>query len=145
MAGESFQDYVEDAKRGQGEPVPDWEGIDLSEMDGRTFRPTNKPVPRLHIVERSKVTSAQYVHLLTGSVFMVTPNGQAFVLEFAMTDRKILRVTVQGRNLWKVFDYCQLHRWSYLRAADRDFTKGKEPIILSIGIEVVQEEQGEQQ
>lgn len=153
MPGDSYDDVLQSAaasggvRHGHGSTGPaerDSEGISLADMDGRysTLRPTNHNIPRLHVVERSgTVHTYQYVHLQSDSSFAATENGQVFTLEFALTDQRLARITVEGRNLWRVFDYCTLHRWPYLKAADRDIAQGKEPVITDIRIEeMVQEE-----
>lgn len=131
-------------KPGPEPELKEAEAISLADMDGKyaTLRPDNKAVMRLHVVDRpGNVRSFQYVHLDSDSRFGHTKNGQFFVLRFIGS--QTMQVTVHGRNLWRLYDYIVLHRWPYLRVADRDFAGDKEAIVTAVDIEEVREAEGE--
>jgi hypothetical protein len=85
----------------------------------------------------SAYVALQYVHISLGE-FGFTASGQWFRFLFADLQPKL--VTVQGRNLLRVYDYISLRRMPWLRQADDDFQPAeaalrKEPFIRLIGIE----------
>lgn len=128
-----------------GKPAADDpETVSLAEMDGKyaRLRPDNQGVTRLHVVDRrGNVRSFQYVHLDSDGEFGHDENGQFFVVRFTWgTGSQRMEVTVRGRNLWRMYDYIQLHRWPYLRVADRDFAGDKEPVVTSIDMQPLKEE-----
>lgn len=118
-----------DGRRGKAK-TPEDDAIELSEMDGdyASLRPSNKPIPRLHVMDRTgKVRTYMYHHLDSDARF----DGNSFVVVFAAT--KLWEITVKGRNLWRIFDYVTLARWPYLREDHRSGFKDGE-VIESITI-----------
>jgi hypothetical protein len=109
------------------------EGMTIGQMDGRysTLRPANKPLTRLHVIDRSgRVRTFQYSHLDAESSF----DGDTFTLVFAGTRRWRVAVSGHGKLFWAVYDYCTLHRWPYLREATRDFGDPTETVFTRIEI-----------
>lgn len=78
----------------------------------------------------------QYVHLGKGE-FTHYDEGQAF--RFFCSDYQPLLLTVEGRNLLRIFDYITLRRMPWIRVKDRDFRPvddpSTEPVITSIRLE----------
>lgn len=90
----------------------------------------------------------QYVHMGIGQ-FGFTAGGQAFNFVFSDIQPKLL--TVQGRNLLRIFDGISLRRVPWIRLTDRDFRAGgdgadNEPVITRLEVTdwVRSEEQAEE-
>lgn len=101
------------------------EALTIAQMDGKysSMRPANKPLTRLHVIHKDgKVESLQYHHLDAKSEF----NGHSFV--FLFSGAKLWELTVEGRNLWRMYDYISLCRWPYIRVANRDFDAESEMV-----------------
>lgn len=150
--GNSYDEFFNKKMSPRPTPTPTEENDDLDEegIYQRIFktpfselRQENKTVLRLHVVDTQGVLHTfQNAHLI-GGTFRVVGTGQQYTLDFATPDG-VIRVTVDGTNIIKSYEYCQLHRWSVLRADDdngRGFTKAKPPTIDSISIDPVEEEQ----
>lgn len=78
--------------------------------------------------------SFQYRHIGVRSTFEPTRFEVFFV-----GDEEKWKVVVTGRNLERIYHLVVQGRMEWLAAADRDFAGDKEPIILSIVVEKVQE------
>ena len=94
------------------------EELSIAQMKGdySTLRPANKSLTRLHVIHKDgKVETLYYHHLDAKSEF----NGNSFT--FLFTGAKLWELTVEGRNLWRLYDYISLSRWPYLRVVTRDF------------------------
>ena len=97
-------------------PEPDGEELSLASMDGRysTLRPANKNLTRIHVILKDgKVRSFQFAFLDALSTY----EGGAFTLLFAGVKHWAVTVKGHGRDFWRVYDLCTLHRLPYLREA----------------------------
>jgi len=95
-------------------------------LDGKATR-IREPGPRV---------SFQYVHLDSRSEYQ----PGRFVIQFAGT--KLWRVTVTGRNLWKLYDGITRHAIAWIQQAmpGRDFEEKKgHAVITQIEVEEVGE------
>jgi hypothetical protein len=99
---------------------------------------TAKWVPGLHVFRRRGSTrSFEFLHL---GYKEYDAGNTWFILEFNEPEK--WRVTVQGRNLWQIYNYIAQHRLEWIREADRDFAGDNEAIITATEIEAVKEEAG---
>jgi hypothetical protein len=87
---------------------------------------------KVHAIALGKdgVRSLQYIHLDSSTTFETVRNGHLVTLRFSGT--RLWDVKIRGRNLWRLFDYVQQHRMSWIIRADRDFAADKEPIIVAL-------------
>ncbi|HYH63056.1 MAG TPA: hypothetical protein VD866_00010 [Urbifossiella sp.] len=137
---DSLQDLLHGAKVKPklDEPPPEHDGepeeLTIADMDGKyaTMRPANKSLPRIHIVHSDgKVETLYYHHLDAKSEY----NGGSFTVLF--TGAKIWELTVEGRNLWRLYDYVTLSRWPYIRVAHRDFGGKDEEVVTAARIKEI--------
>jgi hypothetical protein len=77
--------------------------------------------------------SFQYRHIGCRSVYDPT----RFIVEF-VGDADKWRVTVEGRNLFRLYNLVVQHRLEWIRAVDRDFGDDKQAIITGITVEQVE-------
>lgn len=77
----------------------------------------------------------QYSHL---GFETFAADGTSFVFEWNVPEK--WRMSVTGRNLWRIFLGIHLHKLEWLRKADRDFADEKQPIITRIQIDRIEEE-----
>lgn len=104
-------------------------------------RAANKPVYSLHCLKGAEgCFSFQYVNLDSHSSFRAEKEGQIIVLRFAGT--KIWEVTINGLNLWRLYDLIHQHRMPWIMKSDRGFAAdgGKEPLIRGIDIKPIERE-----
>ncbi len=107
---------------------------DEEDLGACASRPVVKYVPAFHVKNAKEPTrSFEYAH-----VGLKQYEPGKFVLEFNEPEK--WRLTVEGTNLWKVYNYLVLHRLEWIEAADRPFGDGKQPVISKITIEAVEEE-----
>lgn len=114
--------------------TPKPEPEDDEDLGACASRPVVKYVPAFHVKMRDSVRSFDYGH-----VGLKKYEPTCFVLEFHEPDH--WRLTVEGRNLWSVFNYLVLHRLEWIQPVDRDFEDGKKPVITKIVIEQVKEDE----
>ncbi|WP_020471531.1 hypothetical protein [Zavarzinella formosa] len=109
--------------------VEDAEAISLADMNGsHSMRPSNKTVPRIHVVLKDgKVQTLFYHHLDAKAEY----DGNSFT--FLFIGAKHWELTVQGRNLWRVYDYISLSRWPYIRVSPRDYDE-KGEVVTAVSI-----------
>jgi hypothetical protein len=98
-------------------------------------RPVVKYVPAFHVKGRDGVRSFDYGHM---GLKKFDASGTNFVIEFH--EPSGWRMTVTGRNLWKIYNYLVLHRLEWVSVADRDFEDNSQPIITKITIEVIEDD-----
>lgn len=106
-------------------PEADGEELSIGQMSGdySRMRPSNRAIPRIHVVHKDgKVETLYYHHMDAKSVY----DGASFTFVFA--GAKVWELTVEGRNLWRLYDYMSLSRWPYLRVATRDFEQAGEVV-----------------
>jgi hypothetical protein len=65
-------------------------------------------------------------------------DGQSFSIVVSSA-RKMMRITVRGRQLEEGYDYITFHRMPWIRSVDRDFGQVDGPVITAIEIETVEE------
>lgn len=135
------KDSLNKILRGAGKPKPEEEiplaeeedELSFSQMDGQysKLRPANKSLPRLHVIHKDgKVDTLYYPHLDAKSEF----HGSSFTFIFA--GAKLWELTVEGRNLWRIYDYIALQRWPYIRVSTRDFDE-KGEVVTAVRIKDV--------
>ena len=111
----------------------DSDALTVAQMNGdySSMRPANKTLTRLHVIHKDgKVESLQYHHLDAKSEF----KGGSFV--FLFSGAKLWELTVEGRNLWRMYDYISLCRWPYIRVATRDFDESGE-VVTAVRIKEI--------
>lgn len=113
-------------------PEPD----DAEDLGQCASRPVVKYVPAFHVKGRDGARSFDYHHM---GLKKYEPTR--FVIEFQEPEH--WRLTVEGRNLWEVYNYLVMHRLEWITAADRDFEDGRKPVITRITVEKVEEETGD--
>ena len=109
------------------------EGEDLGEC-------ASKAIPKgfvgIHVFNGKEDTSAfQYQHL---GFERFSADGTSFVIEFNIPEK--WRMSVSGRNLWRIFVNLHQHKIEWIRKADRDFADENQPVITGIVIEQMKEE-----
>jgi hypothetical protein len=100
-------------------------------------RPSSKWVPAVHVFRRrGGPRTFQYAHM---GYMEFAPDGlDGFVIEFNEPEK--WRLTVEGRNLWPIYNYLAQQRVEWIKLADRDFAGDGEAVILAVTIEPVREE-----
>ncbi len=95
-------------------------------------RAANKPVYAIHFVTPSgEVRSFQYVHLDSGSQFTAERITLAFM------GMEPVRVVIEGRNLWRLYDYIHQHRMPWVMVAGRDFAKDGQTIVTRVSYQPI--------
>jgi hypothetical protein len=90
-------------------------------------RPSNKPLYSLHfLTPDGNVRSFQYVHLDSNNRY----TAEQVTLTFMGTEP--VRITLQGRNLWRLYDYIHQHRISWVMQAVRPFAANGEIVITDL-------------
>ena len=98
-------------------------------------RPSNKPVYGIHFVTPGgDVRSFQYVHLDSGSQFA------AGRITLAFMGMEPVRVTIEGRNLWRLYDYIHQHRMPWVMVAGRDFAEDGQTIVIRVTYQAIKGE-----
>jgi hypothetical protein len=119
-------------------PTPVEEGDAGEDLGPCAARPTGKWLAGVHVFRRQGSTrSFEFAHV---GYKEYHPGNTWFVIEFNEPEK--WRLTVRGRNLWKIYNYIAQHRLEWIREADRDFASDGEAIITAIVIEAVKEAQG---
>jgi hypothetical protein len=100
-------------------------------------RASNKPVYGIHFVTPGgDVRSFQYVHLDSGSQYT------AGRITLAFMGIEPMRVVIEGRNLWRLYDYIiHQHRMSWVMVAGRDFAKDGQTIVTRVTYTPIKPEQ----
>jgi len=99
-------------------------------------RASNKPVYAIHFVTPAgDVRSFQYVHLDSGSQF----NAEKITLAFMGMEP--VRVVIEGRNLWRLYDYIHQHRMPWVMVAGRDFAKDGQTIVSRVSYHSIKAEE----
>jgi hypothetical protein len=78
-----------------------------------------------------KIETLYYHHLNAKSEF----NGGSFT--FLFSGAKLWELTVEGRNLWWLYDYISLCRWPYIRVAVRDHGDKGEAVVTTARIKEI--------
>jgi len=90
-------------------------------------RPSNKPLYSLHfITPDGNVRSFQYHHLDSNSQYTA---GQ---ITLRFMGIKPVEVTIQGINLWQLYDYIHLHRVAWIMQAARPFAENGKTAVSSL-------------
>ena len=97
-------------------------------------RPSNKPIHALHFVDpKGEVRSFQYVHLDSDSRF----EAERITLRFLGMEPT--KVTIEGRNLWRAYDYIHQHRIAWIMASSRDMAQNGQPIVTRVSFTIIRE------
>jgi hypothetical protein len=112
----------------------------LPPLNGKNYaphaRPSNKPLYSIHFLDPAgNVTSFQFVHLDSQSTF--TP--ECITLKFLGMEP--VKVTIRGRNLWRLYDYIHQHRVAWIMQAARDFAQDGQTVITSVRFTAVKPEE----
>jgi hypothetical protein len=102
-------------------------------------RPGNKLLPSIHFILRGHaIRTCQYMHLESDSHFTPLPQGQGQRLAFRFAGSVAVAVVIEGRNLWRLYDYITQHRiaWVHELPEGRDFEGERAAVIRSIMFEV---------
>lgn len=120
-------------------------GLEGFTPDGTAYqahaRPGNKPLPSIHFILRDRsIRTCQYLHLESDSRFLPLPQGQGHRLVFRFAGSAELRVVVEGRNLWRLYDYIAQHRmaWVYELPGVGDFEDAHAAVVQAITFETVE-------
>jgi hypothetical protein len=108
----------------------------LHEGEYQAFaRASNKPVYAVHFVTPAgDVRSFQYAHLDSDSRY------EASRLTLKFMGMEPVRVTIEGRNLWRLYDYLHQHRMPWVMIATRDLAVDGQPIVIRINYATVSED-----
>jgi hypothetical protein len=131
-----------DHSTSQAPTAEDESGLPDAKDTSAHARAANKPVYSLHCLKGAEgCFSFQYVALDSHSQFRAEKEGQIIVLRFAGT--KIWEVSINGLNLWRLYDLIHQHRMMWIRKDDRGFEASgadKEPLIKGIEIKEIERE-----
>lgn len=124
MKGKSFDEILQVSPQKRETPEGEELGTSASRAVPRGW-------PGILVLNGKEDTRAfQYVHLGFANY---SADGRSFVVEFNEPEK--WRLTVKGRNLWKLFVNIQQHALEWIKKADRDFADGDTPVITEIKIE----------
>ena len=105
-------------------------------------RPGNKLLPSIHFILRDRsIRTCQFMHLESDSRFAALPQGKGQRLAFRFAGSIAVAVVVEGRNLWRLYDYITQHRmpWVCELPEGRDFEGERAAVVHSIIIERFEE------
>jgi hypothetical protein len=119
---------------------PSEEELELPALNGRAYvphaRPANKPLYSIHFLNPTgNVHSFQYVHLDSHSTYA----AECITLKFLGMEP--VRVSIHGRNLWRLYDYIHQHRIAWIMQASRDFAQDGQTVVTQITFAKVAAEQ----
>lgn len=98
-------------------------------------RAANKPIATLHIVTAAgEVHSFQYIHLDSHSTFINS------VITLKFLGMEPVRVIIEGRHLWRLYDTLHQHRLPWLAVAARDLAAEGQPVVSRVTFAKVSEE-----
>ena len=98
-------------------------------------RASAKPVYTLHcLLGAEGCRSFGYVQLDSNSIFRAEKEGQIIVLRFVGS--KIWEITINGLNLWKLYDGIHRHVIPWVRKSDRGFAAGADGEAIISGIQI---------
>jgi hypothetical protein len=103
-------------------------------------RPGNKLLPSIHFILRDRaIRTCQYMHLESDSRFEPLPQGKGQRLAFRFSGSVAVGVAIEGRNLWRLYDYIAQHRmpWVCELPEGRDFEEERAAVIHSITFEAL--------
>jgi hypothetical protein len=105
--------------------------FDLPPLNARAYlphaRPANKPLYSIHFLNSAgAVQSFQYVHLDSHSSY----TAECITIKFLGMEP--VKVTIRGRNLWRLYDYIHQHRIPWIMQASRDFSQDGQTIVTDI-------------
>lgn len=136
-----------DADREETDDREETGGLESFSPEGTAYqahaRPGNKLLPSIHFIlgDRS-IRTCQYIHLESDSRFSPLPQGKGHRLAFRFSGSTSVGVVIEGRNLWRLYDYIAQHRmpWICELAEGRDFEGEKAAVIHSIEFQAIQPE-----
>jgi hypothetical protein len=136
----SLRSVLNPTNRTEPRPSEDESGLpSLKEGEYQPHaRPANKPVYAIHFVTPGgDMRSFQYVHLDSNSQF----TAERITLVFM--GMQPVRVVIEGRNLWRLYDYIHQHRMPWVMVAGRDFAKDGQAIVTRVTFSTVKAETDE--
>lgn len=101
-------------------------------------RPAAKMLPSVHFILKDRaIRTCQYNQLESDSRFTSLPQGKGNRLVFRFAGSVTVQVVIEGRNLWKLYDYLTQHRmaWVHELPEEQDFGGDGEPVVHSIAFE----------
>lgn len=112
----------------------------LPSLEGAAYsahaRPSNKSVTALHVVTAAgDVRSFQYVHLDSSSEF----SGDRIVVKFMGMEP--IRVVIEGKHLWRLYDYIHQHRMPWIRVAAREFAEEGQTIVSKVTYAILRDDE----
>lgn len=113
------------------ETTADDEFLSLADMAGNPLRPANRTLTRLHVIHRDGTVETLFYHHIDAKAEY---RGNSFT--FLFSGARLWELTVEGRNLWRMFDYISLSRWPFIRVATRDFDQDGE-VVTAVRIKDV--------
>jgi hypothetical protein len=106
-------------------------------------RPGNKLLPSIHFILRDRsIRTFQYMHLESDSRFEPLPQGKGQRLAFRFASSVVVGVEIEGRNLFRLYDYITQHRMAWVCELDegRDFEGETAAAIRSFHFEEIKQE-----
>jgi len=106
-------------------------------------RPGNKLLPSIHFILRDRsIRTFQYMHLESNSRFEPLLQGKGHRLTFRFASSVAVGVEIEGRNLFRLYDYITLHRMAWVCELEegRDFEGEKAAVIRSFRFEEIEPE-----
>lgn len=89
--------------------------------------PANKPLVSVHfITPDGMVRSFQYRHLDSDTRF----DHRQITLQFL--GFRPMKIVIEGRHLWQLYDYIHQDRVAWIMQAGRDFAEEGQPIVSNI-------------
>ena len=95
-------------------------------------------LPSVHFILKDRsIRSCQYNQLESDSSFTFLPQGKGNRLVLRFSGTAGLKVVIEGRNLWRLYDYIAQHRmaWVHELSAERDFEGEDEAVVNAIDFE----------
>lgn len=118
------------------------DGLASFSADASTYqvhaRPVTKMLPSVHFIFKDRtIRTCQYTQLESDSRFSTLPQGKGNRLVFRFAGSVAVQVVIEGRNLWKLYDYLSQHRmaWVHELPAEKDFEGDEAPVVHSIAFE----------
>ena len=134
-----------DPDRNESDGVEEPGGLEGFSLEGTAYqahaRPGNKLLPSIHFILRDRsIRTCQFMHLESDSRFEPMPQGKGHRLVFRFAGSVALSVVIEGRNLWRLYDYIAQHRmpWVCELPEGRDFEDAGSAVVHSITFQAIQ-------
>lgn len=106
-------------------------------------RAANKLLPSIHFILRDRsIRTCQFMHLESDSRFEMLPQGEGQRLAFRFASSVAVAVVLEGRNLWRLYDYIAQHRmpWVCELPEGQDFEDDRTAVLRSISFQTIRPE-----